>query len=93
VQHCWPGADRSLPPPPQAAERHAEFTKEDGHHYVCDLGTPSGTWLNDKRVDAGSKRMLRPGDILEFGQPGSGLRYKIKVGTVSQTPAVPSSCW
>jgi zeaxanthin epoxidase len=64
---------------PTAAERHAEFTKEDGHHYVCDLGTPSGTWLNDKRVDAGSKRMLRPGDILEFGQPGSGLRYKIKM--------------
>jgi FHA domain len=50
---------------------------------VCDLGTPSGTWLNDKRVDSGSKRMLRPGDILEFGQPGSGLRYKIKVGTPS----------
>jgi pSer/pThr/pTyr-binding forkhead associated (FHA) protein len=66
----------------QAAERHAEFTKEDGHHYVRDLGTTSGTWLNDKRMDARAKKMLRPGDVLEFGQPGTGLRYKIKVRAI-----------
>lgn len=52
-----------------------------------DLGTPSGTWLNEKRLDSGCKRMLRPGDMLEFGQPGSGLRYKIKVGAAPQTSA------
>lgn len=63
----------------QAAVRQAEFTKEDGHHYVTDLGTSAGTWLNDKRMDANAKKRLRPGDVLEFGQLGSGLRYKIKV--------------
>lgn len=64
---------------PTAAARHAEFTKEDGHHYVRDLGTTAGTWLNEKRMEAGAKKRLRPGDILEFGQPGTGLRYKIKM--------------
>lgn len=44
-----------------------------------DLGTTAGTWLNDKRMEAGAKKRLRPGDMLEFGQPGTGLRYKIKV--------------
>lgn len=74
LKSCW----LSL----QAAEQHAEFTKEDGHHYVNDLGTPAGTWLNDKRMEAGAKKRLRPGDVLEFGQPGTGLRYKIKVSGV-----------
>lgn len=65
----------------QASDQHAEFIKEDGHHYVQDLGTPSGTWLNDRKLPSGARQRLRPGDVLEFGAQGTGLKYKIKWAT------------
>jgi zeaxanthin epoxidase len=64
---------------PSASDQHAEFIKEDGHHYVRDLGASAGTWLNEKKMAPNSRQRLSPGDVLEFGEPGSGLKYKIKM--------------
>jgi len=36
-------------------------TKRDGDHFVEDLGSEAGTWLNDRRLQAKVPKLLRPG--------------------------------
>jgi len=57
-------------------DQHAQLTKKDGHHYVAATGP---TWVNDKQLQAGITKQLRPGDVLAFGSKDASLKFKIKM--------------
>lgn len=44
---------------------HAEIRQEQGHYYLSDCGSQSGTFVNDERI--GSRYQLRSGDVLRLG--------------------------
>ena len=45
-----PSASDRLSLPPQPSARVVELSKEDGHHYLKDLRTSCGVWLNNRKV-------------------------------------------
>jgi sigma-B regulation protein RsbU (phosphoserine phosphatase) len=53
-------ADRSL------SRNHAEILQREGAHYLVDLGSTNGTFLNGVRLD--SERPLRDGDVIVLGE-------------------------
>jgi predicted component of type VI protein secretion system len=55
----WRLPDRNV------SRRHARFTRSSGNIFVEDLGSLTGTWLNGERI--GSRRRVRPGDLVEIG--------------------------
>jgi pSer/pThr/pTyr-binding forkhead associated (FHA) protein len=55
----WRLPDRNV------SRRHARFTRSNGTIFVEDLGSLTGTRLNGERV--GSRRRVRPGDLVEIG--------------------------
>ena len=44
---------------------HAEIRQEQGHYYLSDCGSQTGTFVNDERI--GSRYQLRSGDVLRLG--------------------------
>lgn len=46
---------------------HAEITYDGHYHYVRDLDSTNGTWLNDERLSTNKKVVLTDGDILRLG--------------------------
>ena len=48
----------------QTSAQHACVTKRDGDHFVEDLGSEAGTWLNDRRLQAKVPKLLRPGPCM-----------------------------
>ena len=44
---------------------HAEIRQEQGHYYLSDCGSQTGTFVNDERI--GSLYQLRSGDVLRLG--------------------------
>src|SRR5215470_4372523 len=57
----------------RVSRRHCCLTEVDGAVAVRDLGSTNGTWINDRRVEAGR---LRPGDTLTIAV----LRYRLENG-------------
>jgi pSer/pThr/pTyr-binding forkhead associated (FHA) protein len=55
----WRLPDRNV------SRRHARFTRSNGTVFVEDLGSLTGTRLNGEPV--GSRRRVRPGDLVEIG--------------------------
>jgi pSer/pThr/pTyr-binding forkhead associated (FHA) protein len=55
----WRLPDRNV------SRRHARFIRQNGTVFVEDLGSLTGTRLNGERV--GSRRRVRPGDLVEIG--------------------------
>jgi FHA domain len=51
---------------------HARVTRRGAYHFVVDLGSTNGTFLNDRRIDSDAQLKVR--DILRIGQ--SILRYE-----------------
>ncbi len=47
------------------SRRHAEVHFSNGHHWVRDLGSTNGTFVNGERIDG--LQALRPGDRIEIG--------------------------
>lgn len=48
------------------SRRHAEVFAENGAWFVADLGSTSGTYVNDERVDAKGRKLV-PGDVIRVG--------------------------
>ena len=46
---------------------HARLTRRDNMVFITDLNSTNGTRLNDRRLVAGSERLLRDGDVLQLG--------------------------
>lgn len=64
----------------QVKERHAHLQKEaDGKYVIEDLFT-SGTWLNGRKLIAGQRHKLCPGDEIAFGaKQDKSLTYRVKL--------------
>ncbi|HUN24393.1 MAG TPA: FHA domain-containing serine/threonine-protein kinase [Anaerolineales bacterium] len=43
------------------------FTDLQGHYHISDLGSFNGTYINDEKLENGSVRPLRLGDLIELG--------------------------
>ena len=65
----------------QVKDRHAQLQRHpDGKYTVEDLDSPSGTWLNGKKLAAGQRATLCPGDEIAFGAKGDiSVTYRIKL--------------
>lgn len=50
-----------------------------GRHMIQDLGAPSGTWLNGKRLQEGGRAALKPGDVVEFGRSPSAEPFRVRL--------------
>jgi Ca-activated chloride channel family protein len=64
-------ADVQLPSE-RVSRQHTRIVGQRGAYYVVDLGSSNGTYVNNERVDAGSRK-LEPGDELKVGDVG--MRY------------------
>lgn len=56
---------------------HAQIRAEQGRHVIYDMGSLSGTFVNDGRVD---RRVLADGDTIQFGKKGPRLLFNVKYG-------------
>lgn len=57
------------------SRRHAEISSVDGQYVVRDLGSSNGTFVREKRLEAGSTQVLRPDDQIRFGK----VSYRFQV--------------
>ncbi|HZO16872.1 MAG TPA: FHA domain-containing protein, partial [Polyangiaceae bacterium] len=95
--HRWPltaqvtsiGCDPKCEVPlndPQVSHVHAQITLHNEDHYLRDLGSRSGTWVNGNTVTVPHR--LRHGDEIRVG--GTSLRFlKEGVTRASSLPAAP----
>lgn len=56
---------------------HARIVREEQGVLVEDLGSRNGTLVNDQKLDAGEKRLLRHGDLIRVGRSVLQLLVKI----------------
>ena len=49
---------------PRVSRHHAQIRQRFGRWVVYDLGSASGTWVNNQRVE---EWVLRPGDVITLG--------------------------
>ena len=62
------------------AGQHARFTSKGREVFVTDLGSPSGTTLNDRQLQPHKTVRLAPGDHLWFGKSGKeGTEFFVKM--------------
>lgn len=68
-------------PPAQVKDRHAHVQRQPcGKYTIEDLASPLGTWLNGKKLVAGQRATLCPGDEIVFGaKQGESLTYRVKM--------------
>ncbi len=50
------------------SRRHAEISYANGQYVLRDLGSSNGTFVNEKRLEAGSTHLLKSNDRIRFGQ-------------------------
>lgn len=62
------------------SRRHARIFETDQVYLVEDLGSTHGTMLNGRRLEAGEKKVLRTGDVLEL--TNARLTCQIETGGV-----------
>ena len=73
---------------------HAELFSADGTHYVRDLNSTSGTFVNGERLSAGDERALSNGDRIVFGSDKAALVFEQAIerapsSTPSPEPSTP----
>ncbi|MFQ5723536.1 MAG: FHA domain-containing protein [Terriglobia bacterium] len=54
---------------------HATFLYGEGKYRLRDTGSPSGTFVNHRRI---TEQVLRHGDVIEFGLAGPAARFRIE---------------
>lgn len=59
--------------------RHARVWREGDDHFVQDLGSGKGTWLNKKRLATNFAARIHPSDIIEFGRHPAAEKFKVKL--------------
>lgn len=69
------------------SRRHAEIVEKDGKHYLRDLGSSNGTYLNGQLVEKGKWVEFSQGDHLRLGSQASLSRSPTDLP--EQLPALP----
>ena len=75
------GCGRCLMTGVQVKDRHAHVQRQaDGGYTIEDLGSPCGTFINGKKLLAGQRCTLSPGDEVAFGaKAGEHCTYRVKL--------------
>jgi zeaxanthin epoxidase len=71
------------PRPPSPCPSARQVWKQDGSHYIRDLGSVSGTFVNGHRVAPQADVQLRPSDVVEFARQPAPEVFKVKLQHVS----------
>jgi zeaxanthin epoxidase len=63
------------------APSHARVWRDPstGDRMLQDLGSPSGTFVNGRRLGEGARAALRPGDVVEFGRSPSAEPFRVRL--------------
>ncbi len=57
------------------SESHSQIRWDDGCYILKDVGSRSGTFVNDRKVD---EQVLQTGDVVEFGLGGPLARFEMR---------------
>jgi adenylate cyclase len=66
--------DLDLSPDEQVSRPHARFYSSKGSYWVEDLGSLSGTRINDVEIKGRGRQPLRPGDVVKAGETTLSLQ-------------------
>lgn len=66
---------------PGVAERHVEIASVDGRWWVCDLGSPSGTWVDGARVKVAA---LQNEARVSLGKDGAVLHLALELAELAE---------
>ncbi len=58
------------------SRRHAEMSYANGQYILRDLGSSNGTFINDKRLEAGSVHILKQDDRILFGKVAYTFQFR-----------------
>jgi pSer/pThr/pTyr-binding forkhead associated (FHA) protein len=61
------GSDVRLPDP-SVSQRHATIRANGGEYAIVDEGSTNGTWVGGIKLDRGTPRVLRSGDLVRVGR-------------------------
>lgn len=61
------GSDVRLPDP-SVSQRHATIRRTAGEYAIVDEGSTNGTWVGGVKLDRGTPRVLRSGDLVRVGR-------------------------
>ena len=57
--------------------RHAELHEVEGQHFLKDLASLNGSFVNGKKIDSNSLQLLKAGDLVAFGDSKNNIfKYK-----------------
>lgn len=60
--------DISLPNDTLVSRRHAMIEFSQGEYVIKDLSSTNGTFVNNRPLQKGEKRILNPGDVIHIGK-------------------------
>lgn len=66
--------DYAIPSALQIGRVHLEIIKENNQHYIVDMDSKNGTFLNDKRIESRKRHQLHSGDVIKLA--GEEIVYK-----------------
>lgn len=74
-------------PFPSVSSRHCQLSFNDGFWYATDMGSTNGTKING--VHLTDRKLLKPGDLIEFAKTRFRIRYVLPLGKAipEETPA------
>ena len=65
---------------PMVSHHHARIEQDGESFLIQDLGSTNGTWVNQKSV---RKRVLKSGDVLQFGRDGPKVMFGFELGPIA----------
>lgn len=72
------------------SRRHAQIEPRDDHHYVRDLDSTNGTYVNNQRLSPDQWVRLNPGDVIRIGdEAGNNVRLEFNWGGQEEHEAPP----
>jgi pSer/pThr/pTyr-binding forkhead associated (FHA) protein len=74
--------------------RHARLFVDDSRWYVEDAGSRNGTFIGQRKLEAGARHPIAVGDVIGLGMTGTQLTVREAVGTrlaatMAEAPPVP----
>ena len=73
------GADVVVPEA-EVSRKHAEIVEQDGMHYLRDLGSTNGTFVNSEKIPEGD-RLLQDGDQIRLGSAEVSFVFRAPVAS------------
>jgi pSer/pThr/pTyr-binding forkhead associated (FHA) protein len=72
---------------PWVSFKHGRIGFQNGKHFVEDLGSTNGTWINGKRLKKNDPKTLQNGDLLSFGKTKTRFQELVSASGPTAEPA------